>query len=294
MTRLETPHWQRASTADLRAVFISSSIPVYKTHLPDLPDQVSGMLVDNLQRRATLAKFPNGDEETTFAPHGLIPGAVSWLPPPAFPPPVQIACASPLRTSGSSWQQWETGIGGGCSVFTPPESFWCGPTAAPNRSAGYSCTSGLQYNDTLLPRAPYQSLTRPYQPLNPSYQSSPASTTTVDNTTGVSIGRAVVHFWHPAHWASLMGRVDHQNTTKHTLAWSYGGFQSARGVSDGKEWFLQNLPEELDYHNEYWYDHRTGMLYYAYNASSLPNITFDVMSPLRTLVRIEVGGSLWD
>jgi len=158
-------------------------------------------------------QFPRASVPQAPCPQGPHPQLNPASLPPCctrqFPPPLQVTVGAPLRTSGPFWQRWETGIGGGCSVFSPPESFWCGETAAPNGSAGYSCTSGLQYNATLLPRAPYRSLRE---------------------GTGVSLGRAVVHFWHDAHWASLMGLVDRQDAAKSTLSWSLGGFQSSRGV----------------------------------------------------------------
>lgn len=77
---LLAPQWRRATPAELASVYINTTTPVFIADLLSPPNDIPGLLVDG--RRATLAKYPNGDEETTFSPEGLIPRAVSWLPPP--------------------------------------------------------------------------------------------------------------------------------------------------------------------------------------------------------------------
>ena len=50
--------------------------------------------------------------------------------------------------------------------------------------------------------------------------------------------------------------------TDHTLRWSFGGFQGARGAGDGVEWYVENIFEELDVPGEWFLDERTMKLYY--------------------------------
>lgn len=58
--------------------------------------------------------------------------------------------------------------------------------------------------------------------------------------------------------------------TDNTFRWSYGGFQGARGAWDGKEWYIDNIFEELDVAGEWFLDEPTMKLYY-FPSGSLPN-----------------------
>ena len=51
------------------------------------------------------------------------------------------------------------------------------------------------------------------------------------------------------------------------LSWSWGGFQEARGASNGGEWYVENIFEELDVANEWFYDEEEKVLYF------FPNVT---------------------
>ena len=55
-----------------------------------------------------------------------------------------------------------------------------------------------------------------------------------------------------------------------TLSWTWGGFQGARGSSKGAEWYVENIFEELDVANEWFFDESTKVLYFMPNASGLP------------------------
>lgn len=58
------------------------------------------------------------------------------------------------------------------------------------------------------------------------------------------------------------------NGTSQTLTWTKGGFQGARGSDAGSEWYVENIAEELDFPNEYFYDKRTKKLYYVANSTA--------------------------
>ena len=52
------------------------------------------------------------------------------------------------------------------------------------------------------------------------------------------------------------------------LGWHIGGFQGARGSDQGAEWFIENVFEELDAPNEFFFDSATSELYLWYNATA--------------------------
>ena len=60
-----------------------------------------------------------------------------------------------------------------------------------------------------------------------------------------------------------------------------GGFQGARGANDGGGWYIENVFEELDYPNEYFFNQSESILYYFYNNTSsnsvktLQNLIFE-------------------
>ena len=52
------------------------------------------------------------------------------------------------------------------------------------------------------------------------------------------------------------------------MHWTWGGFQEARGSSAGKEWYVENIFEELDSANEWFYDEDTKTLYFSPNMTT--------------------------
>ena len=52
-----------------------------------------------------------------------------------------------------------------------------------------------------------------------------------------------------------------------SLHWTYGGFQEARGSTVGREWYVENIFEELDVAEEWFYDEETKMIYYSPNGT---------------------------
>ena len=55
------------------------------------------------------------------------------------------------------------------------------------------------------------------------------------------------------------------------MDFSTGGFQEARGNSGTGRLYIENLKEELDADNEYYFDQAESMLYYKPAASSSSN-----------------------
>mgnify|MGYP001330823822 CR=1 FL=1 len=167
------------------------------------------------------ARYPNGNPATTQWPAGWIPSPTAWYPPRTpTSNATHITVAEPVRSSGASWQQYMVGLAGPCSVFEPASSFWCNALVG-----GFATPSGLTFNATQLPHAPYAA--------------------------NIS-GRAIVHTFHPAHWASWAFLVDAADDQ--SLNWTLGGFQDARGGNTGKEWYVENVLDELDDAGEFFID----------------------------------------
>ena len=66
-----------------------------------------------------------------------------------------------------------------------------------------------------------------------------------------------------------------------------GGFQGAEGHGSGAEWFVENVMEELDAPNEYFFDPQTSELYLYYNGTGAPPSSVEV--PLLTELVTVVG-----
>ena len=52
------------------------------------------------------------------------------------------------------------------------------------------------------------------------------------------------------------------------MHWTWGGFQEARGSNAGKEWYVENIFEELDSANEWFYDEDAKTLYFSPNMTT--------------------------
>ena len=79
---------------------------------------------------------------------------------------------------------------------------------------------------------------------------------------------AIVQTWRPGHWASWMFEVGNYDVGKSQFTFSKGGFQGARGNDRGDEFYIENVMEELDNPNEWYYDSKTMQLFFYYNSTS--------------------------
>ncbi len=198
-------------------------------------------------RRAVRARYPNGNPETTGLhtnPTGYTT-AVKWLPPETKPPAYEIHINSPMR-NGTHFPTFQIGIGGPVEAFNPPESYW--GTANPVGGGGftYKVPTGLQYktNEDFINR----------KWSNPS--------------TGV------VHALHCQYWGGWQFAIDDRDMNSQTITWSRGGFQEARGCDSGKEYYIDNIFEELDTPGEWFYDEKDMKLYLMPNSSTPPEIGY--------------------
>ena len=72
--------------------------------------------------------------------------------------------------------------------------------------------------------------------------------------------------WRAAHWANWAFEVE-SISENGTIEFGRGGFQGARG-GPGSDWFVQNVFEELDVADEFYYDRVHKMLYVVSNETS--------------------------
>jgi len=85
-----------------------------------------------------------------------------------------------------------------------------------------------------------------------------------------------------------MFQIDSYAANTNTIGWHVGGFQGGRGSNSGSQWFVENIFEELDAPNEYFYDASTAKLYFCLNGTGAPpaSSTF-VATFLKTLFSIQ-------
>ena len=188
--------------------------------------------------RATRCRYPNADPERDGFGSAL--RAEAWLPPAPLGSSVQFSPASPFRNITGNYTGFALGVGGACSVFSPPASFWCstGRTQS-GGSAPFQLPSGLVASPAILPHSPY---------------STPAT--------------AIVHAFRPSRWESYMFQVNGTGALPSSLTFGAGGFQGARGCAAGEAFFVENVAEELDAPGEWFYSPAAGTLLLWHNASS--------------------------
>ena len=215
-------------------------------------------------QRATRARYPNANPELDLFPTGYIHEKTSWLPP-VYPPysvPGSARCNSRTLCGPSAnvtitappeewhgmYQRYEMGYGGACTVYDPPRSPWC---------------SGRFYLERQFPemhyRAPAGVVAAPHLPNGPY---------------GTTEG-AVVVAWRPHHWYTWMFGVKadaagHNGGAANAseLLFGAGGNQGGEGAEYADEWYIENVAEELDAPNEYYYDPATRVLRFVYNATA--------------------------
>ena len=176
---------------------------LWSAELPDAPPTVDTMLVNG--KRAILARYPNADPEVDKFPIGYISKAKKWTPPADMGKPTYIEYneSQNFRPSYTKlFTDYRGGVGGQCSHYTPPFSYWCAETPQGGGAAQFKVPVGLDFGDS-LPNAPY-----------------------------ADVKGAQVTAWRPGHWANWAFEVDKSGGPT-SLHFSKGGFQGSRGNSNG-------------------------------------------------------------
>ena len=214
-------------------------------------------------RRAVRARYPDGNPETMglhTSPTGYISKADSWLPPTHNPPSMNIIIQSPIK-NGTEFQNFYLGVGGSVSVFNPPESYWGLNSPDRGRVRTYEVPTGLTY----------------------SADEGFASRTWKRPEEGE------VHTFHCQHWSNWIFQLGGRDESRRQLTFAYGGWQIGIGCDMGAEWFVENIMEELDAPEEWYFDDLDSTLYYFPNGSSSPPAS-GVATAVKTLFQI-IGNS---
>ena len=197
-------------------------------------------------RRAVRARYPDGNPETIGLhtdSNGYVPSAEAWLPPVEKPPAAEIHISSPVRTN-TPFPTFQIGIGGPVDVFDPPKSYWGTKNPVGGGGATFTLPSGLRYS----------------------------AEEDIVNREWAHPETGVLHTFMCQYWGNWIFAIKDRNSTEREITFSRGGFQEARGCAIGREWFVENIFEELDAPNEYFYNETTQQLYFYPNGTTLPSV----------------------
>lgn len=219
-------------------------------------------------RRAMRARYPSANLETTGLwtdPQlGFLSSAKSWLPPPSFPQAASVFVSTPERNN-THFPNFNLGIGGPVSMFNPPQSYWGTPDPVGGGGSTYAVPSGVQWDPTQW---------------------------SVNSNWSDPEG-AIVYGFHSGHWGSWVFSVDEVDSASQTIHFGRGGFQEARGSQTGAEFAVENLLEELDSPNEWFFDAANQKLYFYFNlteAAAAAQISAGILDSVRALDPALVGG----
>jgi hypothetical protein len=198
----------------------------------------------------------------------------TWTPPDLkrFGEPVVFTDHNHTRNTSANgfFQHYTIGIGGLCSVYDPPVSYWCSSRTAGGNAFPFRTPTGVTVSDKALPHAPY-----------------------------ASARQALISVWHPSRWENWMFEVASYDNATNNFTFGKGGNQGARGANTGGDFFVENVWEELDAAGEFFHDRESGRLYIIFNGTGAePNISdrpdgLDVVAP-QLHVLINASGTRWN
>jgi hypothetical protein len=201
-------------------------------------------------QRVTRARFPNADPE-------LAQTDANYIMATAFPSINWTAAPVPLATTYTTegdaslphraeqmavFGSYYIGTGGSCAVYDPPESYWCSNHTSGGGAFPFRTPTALQFPDAALPSA--KSWKDP-----------------------VGDG-AILNVYRPSRWSNWMFEMASFDAATRTIGFGKGGFQGARGADHGGDFFVENVREELDAPNEFFFDKVASKLYFFHNASA--------------------------
>ena len=229
-------------------------------------------------RRATRARFPNGNPEFDIEPVGYTK-ARAWLPAPPFPNnrvqqdpqlgtrpravcPADACTKDGPRGGGPPWAIFCCFYWGwnASAINWTTGSFW-GVDPGPPGGGTAQMPGGMTAGADLAPRA--AGWARPSD--------------------------AIVHAFHGSYWgdwAWQVGGVAPINATAADLHFARGGFQEARGAGAGDSLYVENVREELDAAGEWWVDAAARVLFYCANGTAPPPAAGWVAGQLDNLVTL--------
>jgi hypothetical protein len=244
---------------------------IYVADVKGQVDEIPGLQIDGV--RATRARYPNlpGGIEVSPGYGAMIPSANADWTPPDFGKYGNVTfftdnVASHARndTSNGWFQHYMIGVGGLCSVYDPPVSYWCSEHPSGGGAFAFRTPSGVTPKAGVLPNAPYK-----------------------------DVSEAILNVWRPARWANWMFRVKDYDPKTNNFTFGEGGFQGARGNNAGGDFFVENVLEELDNPGEFYFDKKASKLYLFYNGTGAPPASATVVAP-QLKVLVNVSGTQWD
>jgi hypothetical protein len=133
---------------------------LWRAPVADRPPAIDTLYTDGV--RAIPARYPNADFELDKYPIGYVSGGgTAWAPPTDLGKPryIQYNDSATFRPSYRKlFTDYRGGVGGQCSHYDPPFSYWCAETPQGGGAAQFEVPSALQCHPKTLPNAPYASL----------------------------------------------------------------------------------------------------------------------------------------
>eukprot|EP01084_Bolivina_argentea_P319827 554783_1 len=224
---------------------------------------IPGLRVNGM--RGIRSRYPNANPEIDGFGSNIT--TENWIPPTTYNPlpEIWIYPDEPYRniSYNNLFQHYNLGVGGYCDdFFDPPAGYWCSSFVQGGGAYIYRVPTGIVYNKTQLPNTPYHS-----------------------NVTNGGI----VHTWQRLHWSSWMFEINKYDSKSNSIVFGKGGFQGGRGNDQGKEYYIENIFDELDYNNEWFYNESTKYLYYYNNITNatdnLSNVQFEA-TQLKVLINM--------
>ena len=232
--------------------------------------EINGLRVNST--RGIRARYPNGNPE--YFPCGFCSNisAKSWIKSNCSTVPrIEIKPNIPYRndTENNLFEYYQMGVGSNntntsnynnnydvnyrynykycCDVFEPNYGYWCGNNVQGGGAAPYTYSGGLEFDNNILPNSKY-------------YNSN-------------NLKNGMIHSFNGGLWSTWMFEINNQmfsrnrnrNSNSSTIYFKKGGFQDARGGTNGGKFFIDNVFVELDHPNEYYFNQTSQVLYYYLN-----------------------------
>ena len=229
---------------------------IFVADVPPSVDDIPGLRVNG--GRAIRARYPNSnpEEQQDTCDQGktskegcpyimAFQEPQRWLPPKdqTYAPSRTVTITSPDRYDvAPEFGIYAIGTGGACSVYSPPESYWCSNHTSGGGAFTFRTPSGLQFTEGTFPNAAKWS-----DPVGDG---------------------AEINIWRPSRWSNWGFKWESYDRDTRTITFGEGGFQGARGSDDGGDFYIENVREELDSPSEFFFDAKAHKLYYYHNASS--------------------------
>jgi hypothetical protein len=230
-------------------------------------------------RRAIRAKYPNGDPEMSGhyllgADAGMgggdyvkgwtpLTAKTEWVKPARKPDAEELVATAkdwpsvewPMSEDGGSswtgegdWGEYHLGLGGYCDDLSPPVGYWCsmepprGQCWDRKTNTGSGCTQTHMSPDGMV-------LERALQYSDPT--------------------TAVVQSWRGGgRWFTQQWRVESFDRDTATLKFDpTTGHQGGEGMTSSGQWWIENVKEECDSANEWFFDAQEQMLYFNPNST---------------------------